>query len=232
VAGDPNSPAFEDLNNTFVDGWFTDSLVTCTDCHDNSDASGPRGPHGSAYKWLFKKADPNVKVTTKGGIRYTNESTWGSTPPTSVTAPENFCTNCHRGDVYGLSSDSGFSFGDRDAALFSRFNHEDNTDDICLQTNAYSGRGTKWPIGCMNCHGGNEPGGIHGSARGIGPKGNDPVGKHFTNGSSWNGHTLGEASGTQGACFNKGAADAVNTCTKHSRAKTYTPTYYYTMPEP
>jgi hypothetical protein len=245
--GDPESSttagALETLSNTFTDGWYATSLVTCTDCHDNSDNSGPKGPHGSAYKWLFKSANPNAKVTAMDGkVYYTNNRSTdkgaAATTP-GATRPKNFCTNCHRGDVYGVSDDSA-----SDPAVeaytvaenLSRFDHASAIgEDKCANPNStLAGKnGNKWGIGCLNCHGGNEPGGIHGSARGKTGSGTSPSGKHFVNGAAWNGHTLNEGTG-KGTCFTKSSTDVVNTCTQHSGGKDYASNtnYSYTMPEP
>jgi hypothetical protein len=250
LSGDPETAtaegALQTLSNTFTDGWYATSLVTCTDCHDNSDNSGPKGPHGSAYKWLFKSADPNAKVTAMdGNVYYTNNRSTdkgaAATTP-GATRPKNFCTNCHRGDVYGVSDDNA-----SDPAVeaytvaenLSRFDHASAIgEDKCA--NPYSTlagkNGNKWGIGCMNCHGGNEPGGIHGSARGKTGSGASPSGKHFVNGAAWNGHTLNEGVG-KGTCFTKTPAqtpDNVNTCSAHGGGKDYASNtnYAYTMPEP
>ena len=31
------------------------SLIKCTDCHNNDDPTGPKGPHGSSYRYILKK---------------------------------------------------------------------------------------------------------------------------------------------------------------------------------
>ena len=33
----------------------TSSLIKCTDCHNNDDPSGPKGPHASSYRYILKK---------------------------------------------------------------------------------------------------------------------------------------------------------------------------------
>ena len=35
--------------------YTSSSTITCTDCHNNNDATGPRGPHGSTYRYILKK---------------------------------------------------------------------------------------------------------------------------------------------------------------------------------
>jgi len=59
-----------------------------------------------------------------------------------------------------------------------------------------------WGIWCMNCHGGDSLGGLHGSSRGVGQYGQTPLGKRFMNGAFVEGWTA--ASGTQrGTCWAK-----------------------------
>jgi predicted CXXCH cytochrome family protein len=35
--------------------WVSSSLIKCTDCHNNNETAGPKGPHGSIYKYLLAK---------------------------------------------------------------------------------------------------------------------------------------------------------------------------------
>jgi len=52
-------PIIEKGKNTNVPSlippWRTDSIIKCTDCHNNDDTIGPRGPHGSKYRHLLAK---------------------------------------------------------------------------------------------------------------------------------------------------------------------------------
>ncbi len=53
------------------------SLIKCTDCHNNDDLSGPKGPHGSSYRYILKK-----NFTDRDG----NESPY----------QYDLCYSCHR----------------------------------------------------------------------------------------------------------------------------------------
>jgi predicted CXXCH cytochrome family protein len=51
--------------------------INCTDCHGNSDPSGPRGPHGSAVRYLLRAAYSTVDGSSESSSTYT------------------LCYNCH-----------------------------------------------------------------------------------------------------------------------------------------
>jgi predicted CXXCH cytochrome family protein len=215
------------LDNTFVDGWGTQSLVECTDCHDHpTPASGPVGPHGSSYRWLMKGLDPNITVTLAGNVvRYPNRAggTAGGTPY-SATAT---CANCHRGDVYRVSASQylGTTYG-----AYSRFNHFGVNDGNCVPSLPQDGdsAATYWPNGCMNCHGGDTPGSLHGTSRGVGSTvGTSEMGKRFMNGSSWVSHTLGDTDQAI-TCYTIGTANDVSSCTQHGGGRAATAVYPYT----
>ncbi len=40
---------------SFKEPYSISSLINCTDCHNNSDLSGPKGPHGSDYKFILER---------------------------------------------------------------------------------------------------------------------------------------------------------------------------------
>lgn len=157
------------------------STMTCSDCHGNSNftATDPKGPHGSANKYIMRS----------------NETGTGST--------KNFCYNCHRRDVYG---DEGFC---PPSANYSRVSHPPDEGTACIgaPTSPFYKTGTnlgnasnKFGILCISCHGGGEKtqngnsviDGIHGSHTGIGGNGNygaDELGKRLMNGACVVGHT-------------------------------------------
>ena len=110
---------------------------------------------------------------------------------TGVGSPEVFCYNCHQRDVYG---DVGYKNPPNQD--YSRFPHPLEDDHTLV-----SKRGkwdNPWGIWCMNCHGGDVPGGIHGTNRGVGEFGTTPLGKRFMNGAFIRGWTAatGEQKGT------------------------------------
>jgi len=47
----------------------TSSLIHCTDCHNNDDAAGPRGPHGSTYRYILAKNYTTVDAA-EGPFQY------------------------------------------------------------------------------------------------------------------------------------------------------------------
>jgi hypothetical protein len=130
-----------------------------------------------------------VSVTTAGaGVIYPNQNA----DLTKSYIAANFCVNCHRADVYGWGSKTTPNINGNDNQKFSRVSHLGNAMETkCTATHNETGKGGYRNIGCMNCHGGGEVGGIHGSNLGVGTAGSDEMGKRFMNGNSWKGHTLG-----------------------------------------
>ncbi|MFQ5527550.1 MAG: cytochrome c3 family protein [Thermoanaerobaculia bacterium] len=49
---------------------FSDREINCTDCHDNSDPEGARGPHGSAVRYLLKQEYITVDGSPEGPESY------------------------------------------------------------------------------------------------------------------------------------------------------------------
>lgn len=159
------------------------STMTCSDCHGNSnyDATDPKGPHGSANKYVLRG----------------NETGAGST--------KNFCYNCHRRNVYG---DEAYCdpFSENTAGNYSRVTHPpDNpgkTAGVCnspfYRNGANLGNDSNhFGILCLSCHGGGEKtqngnnviDGIHGSHTLTGVYGADDLGKRLMNGACVAGHT-------------------------------------------
>jgi hypothetical protein len=44
--------------------------INCTDCHDNSDAAAPRGPHGSLQPFILRAAHPTVDGAGESALCY------------------------------------------------------------------------------------------------------------------------------------------------------------------
>lgn len=188
------------LTNTFtcaVSGTCTNQndithtrFITCSDCHGNSNYgnTNPKGPHGSANKYILKNNET-------GAI--------GS-------SDKNFCYNCHRRDVYG---DENYCdpATENVMANYSRVTHPpDNpgkTDGVCnspfYQISAQGpNRGNNsntFGVLCLSCHGGGiktQQGiytvfdSIHGSNTGLGNDGGtNELGKRMMNGACITGHT-------------------------------------------
>jgi predicted CXXCH cytochrome family protein len=65
----------------FVTGWSAASLTRCGDCHGSDFEGGPRGPHGSSYRYILKRP-----YTASSLSRF-------------MTSDEQ-CFACHAYDVY------------------------------------------------------------------------------------------------------------------------------------
>lgn len=65
---------------SFTRGWTAESLTYCSDCHASDDTT-VRGPHGSSYRYILKKA------STASAARRT-------------MTPDELCFDCHQYDVY------------------------------------------------------------------------------------------------------------------------------------
>ncbi len=165
-----------DLTSTFqcmvdgncdTDGVTHLSTITCSDCHGSDVDTDPKGPHGSANRWILK----------------------GNETPFAAS-PQNFCYNCHRRDVYG---DEGFADNTTQNiyANYSRVSHPvdglGNSSPFYLPGLNSGNDGNKYGNLCLSCHGGaydtanNIMDGIHGSNKAAGASG-DPLGYRLMNG--------------------------------------------------
>jgi predicted CxxxxCH...CXXCH cytochrome family protein len=223
----------EGLDHLFVDGWSAASLVTCTDCHDNwgNGNSGARGPHGSSREWILKGVDSSVTVTTAGsGTLSPNSAASASTVPSVI---RNFCVNCHRADAYGDGNSTASN------TALSRFGHSPNGS--CYRCAVDGDSGGQGFTACMNCHGGSQVAGIHGTSLQTGTVSgtyNMQQGKRFMNGNNWAGHSPGFSGGEQMTCYTgtpNGTdpmnGDAIGTfasaCNQHSGGVNHPRNYAY-----
>ncbi len=111
---------------------------------------------------------------------------------TGEGSPEVFCYNCHRRDVYG-----DVNLLDPPNRRWSRFSHPGEEE----HTYTVGPWGVNpWGIWCMNCHGGDGPGGIHGTNRGVGKYGETELGKRMMNGAFVEGWTAAQE-GRPGTCW-------------------------------
>jgi predicted CXXCH cytochrome family protein len=69
----------------------TSSLIQCTDCHNNDDAAGPKGPHGSTYRYILAKNYTTID-SAEGPFQY------------------ELCYSCHRRS--SILSDESFPLHD------------------------------------------------------------------------------------------------------------------------
>ncbi len=111
---------------------------------------------------------------------------------TGVGSPEVFCYNCHRRDVYG-----DVDLLKPPYRTYSRFSHPLKAEHTQLSGRRWD---NPWGIWCMNCHGGDGLGGIHGSNRGVGSNGATELGKRFMNGAFVEGWTAATTS-QRGTCW-------------------------------
>ncbi len=229
------------LTNTFVDGFAADTLVACSDCHNNNEwtAGKASGPHGSAQKWMLRAVNTGTKVTLHDGTVKTPNSGM-----TSGIVVNNYCVNCHRSDVYG-NGDQGSGAGTNDETL-SRMSHQGG--GMASQCNNGADMPNMQSVGCLNCHGsrsndgGQASGLLHGTSMGRGDGDNsgagnlvqngtlqgDEMGRHFCNGAAWDAHQLGTAGGSTIGCSTLNNADSYSSCTNHSNVWGKTATSHWT----
>ncbi|GAM10204.1 extracellular matrix protein FRAS1 [Geobacter sp. OR-1] len=76
--------ASDTTGTRFVNGWKSNSIATCSDCHGGT-TTGPRGPHGSTLPFIIKAAPTTSPTKTTSGTTFT-----------AVTQNSRaFCLNCH-----------------------------------------------------------------------------------------------------------------------------------------
>jgi predicted CxxxxCH...CXXCH cytochrome family protein len=200
------------LGAAFVPPFGPWSTIRCTDCHASDTTTDPQGPHGSATKYLLKKATTQTFMT----INASGVDTVYTLTPTDAY---NLCSNCHRLDVY-----NEYNVTTAANKNYSRQPHPcDTSTGQAFKTLP------KWGIICLNCHGGARVGGIHGDNIGVGSgkggTGTSYSGKRLLAGAYWTGVTRGKV-GTAGACYVKGAADSVSNCSNGSDGTFATTTQY------
>ena len=146
------------LSQTFVPPWKHTSLVTCVDCHEDSNESAPRGPHGSNRPFILRQVDTDISYDicdtdgsdedTCGSTTTQYYSTGGNVPDTEV-----FCLNCHRADIYAKWSGSIPVY-----QLHARQPHpphEGTNDEGHVNADWKGAAGApRAGISCMGCHGG------------------------------------------------------------------------------
>jgi len=129
------------------------SLIKCTDCHNNDDPRGPRGPHGSKYRYILAR-NYNETDGAEGPTQY--ELCYGCHRRSSILGNESFqyhslhistastsCKTCH--DSHGSA----------------RYPHLLDFDNNSLVTPSKSGRlefmemGRKAGRCYLTCHGKN-----------------------------------------------------------------------------
>ncbi|MDH4101730.1 MAG: hypothetical protein OEV28_14290, partial [Nitrospirota bacterium] len=227
------------LGWAFVPPYGPWSTITCADCHSPSDENDPAGPHGSDNPWLLRNVDTKAKVDnnldgdTDDPEDMINDGSWGN--------PRMFCYSCHRRDVYGVKAAGGSSYGGWggwgdgaggepgfNSGTYShmRYSRLNSHPPMSVEMS-----GNKWGVWCMNCHGGDSMGGLHGSNKssssssgGWSGGGSTPMGVRLRNGAAVTGHSISSGGGS----CSWGNATSFSSCSGWSGSASYSANYNYT----
>lgn len=96
--------------------YTTQSIISCTDCHNTDDPGAPRGPHGSSYKYLLEKNYDTNDLSGESSFAYA--LCYKCHDRNSILMDESFkghkkhivdqktpCSGCH--DPHGISNVQG-----------------------------------------------------------------------------------------------------------------------------
>ncbi|MDH4099374.1 MAG: hypothetical protein OEV28_02215 [Nitrospirota bacterium] len=218
------------LGWAFVPPFGPWSVITCADCHSTTDSNGPVGPHGSDNPWLLRSPDVNARVdnnlngTTSDSVDAINSGVWVN--------KKMFCFSCHRRDVYGTQSAYGviYQVPPGEPSFDSAVERHPSYSRLYVHPPFWAEITDKnvWGIWCMNCHGGDSMGGMHGSNREAGSgapawsNSTTPMGVRLRNGAASIGHRMTSSGGT---CY-FGGTD-ISSCSASFNAS-YTSNYDYT----
>ncbi|MHC4778231.1 MAG: cytochrome c3 family protein [Planctomycetota bacterium] len=196
--------------NSFVSGWGSASTTECSDCHLGQDTAGTptyyHNAHGSRnLGWL---------VTDKNGMDQAVTPTNRSYETSTSTV---ICYKCHLPGTYsgdGTTTQEGYS---RMPDHNQKGNHH---------APAGNKSGNIFLIGCLNCHGGYNAGGIHGSNDQITDDGS--LGTYnayrFSNGAAMD-YFISASGNNNSTCSAKQTTGPTSThCTQHG-TKNYTRNY-------
>jgi len=178
--------------------WNDTSVMGCADCHTTDGANGDAGnAHGADSEYLLKDAAGGATEGTYAGTSYV-------------------CWRCHASAMYFGGTGHTGNAGD----------YQDKT--ALLGTARVSdGKGSnRFGIACINCHGGGEFGGIHGTSTTFATGEDGGAGTRqayrFTNGASLRFYDPLGWTGTGATCFTLSTADAWGGCTQHNRGTSRT----------
>jgi predicted CXXCH cytochrome family protein len=123
---DPGNPSYHPVTATGVNPdvpsliapLTTNSMITCTDCHNNDDPGGPGGPHGSIFKPLLAQNYETLDYTTESSFNYAlcykchsrnsilNDQSFKDHKK-HIEGKDTPCSACH--DPHGISQTQGNS---------------------------------------------------------------------------------------------------------------------------
>ncbi|MDA3788887.1 MAG: hypothetical protein PF503_10390 [Desulfobacula sp.] len=119
----PGNPSFHPVESmginpdvpSLLPGYTKNSIISCTDCHNNDEATGPKGPHGSSYKFLLERNYNTNDYTTETPFEYDlcykcHSRTSLMEDKSGFVHQEHLghqtpCSACH--DPHGISSSQG-----------------------------------------------------------------------------------------------------------------------------
>lgn len=103
--------------------YTTESIINCTDCHNNDDPSGPNGPHGSIYDPILVRNYNQNNDSPESEFQYS--LCYGCHARTSILADQSFskhnmhivkerasCKSCH--DAHGSQVNTHLIFFNRE----------------------------------------------------------------------------------------------------------------------
>ncbi|NOX35060.1 MAG: hypothetical protein GXP56_15250 [Deltaproteobacteria bacterium] len=143
----PGNPSFHPVQSvgrntdvpSLLPGLSENSIISCTDCHNNDETTGPKGPHGSSFKYLLQKKYNTDDYTTESPSEYdlcykchsrssllSDQSGFPHKRHLMSRAP---CSACH--DPHGISSSQGNSTNNT---------HLINFDIAIVQTSMHGSR--------------------------------------------------------------------------------------------
>jgi hypothetical protein len=121
---DPSNPSYHPVITEGVNPdvpslsspYIASSIIFCTDCHSSDNVQGPRGPHGSIYKYLLERNYITDDFTEENASNYA--LCYKCHERSSILNDESFpghrshvvdertpCSACH--DPHGISSTQG-----------------------------------------------------------------------------------------------------------------------------
>lgn len=180
----PNNRSFHPIEATAVERSpsvgvaLTGKEINCTDCHGNSDAAGPRGPHGSGVQYILRAnyptADGSAETATTYALCYRchdrDKLLNGSAFPEHgkhITEIKATCATCHN------------AHGSVNNRALIRFGEETNLAGVSPSAKtgklAFVSTGSGSGACYLTCHGEDHAPESYGSAKLVVKRGGDPL---------------------------------------------------------